>query len=213
MDTTINLLGELGVTNRRWLKKAPALTLRSDGTIIVWSKWAHAQEDGAALKAGKNPFRYYGWLASQKTFDLKAVRKVRYIEDLNIFIRGGLDLSTFDSGVQFFRALHRDTTLYFSIDPLWLALPQVRQFLTTHITGNIRNDFDPTRNWLLRQRYFDSSQRFLKETSQVIGQYGAITWEHEDGTAQVKVFGSTRAYLQKPQRWLLEPSGVLVPSK
>lgn len=194
MTETINLLERLGVSNKRWLKKSPALTLHSDGTLEVWERWSHFLENYATER-----------------YDLSQIQKVRYLEELHHHVCG-IDLSIHVSSVNFYRAIHKDTAPLFSIDPLWLAVPQVQQFLTQHLPEGIRNDFAPARNWSLKRRYDPTplfpAHRSLKNTTRVLSEYGSITWEVVGDTALVRVFGSERGWSQKPLDWLLT-DGVL----
>lgn len=191
----LNLLSALGVINKRRLQHSPALTLSDDGTLVIWHSWYKLQKDRKDSKVGQTPTQKS---VPYQVLELTKVHKVLYWECE--------PLPNFESEIRFFLKDPSPTSLQdasennsgmkpdATLDPLWLAVPEVQKFLSRHVPSGIRNDFDPAHEWRSRHRiltglWLDKGDRELTNKSQVWSDFGKIIWEHDTKRVQIEVSG------------------------
>lgn len=161
------LATELGHTYTRLVDESPALTLLGDGRITVTGP----RDEGS---------RWDG------TYDLRTVRKVRVLDRFEV---SGI-YANFWGAVVLYPDTPAATMPMLALDPLWLALPEVRAYLSTWVPAGIRSDLDE--QWRPRRRWFSFDPRDWtlsnpRERTSAPSAWGRVEWDGD--RPSVRVFG------------------------
>ncbi|TFF04462.1 hypothetical protein EQW79_018115 [Cellulosimicrobium terreum] len=182
VPAVINLARELGHTDDRTTEGAPVLELHGGGRLTLHS--------GRAARA---------WAG---TYDLRTVRKVRNHIDHDPVIIDGVALGDIETAIVFYRDVEYASEPLFALDVMWLALPEVRDYLRANVPAGIRNDF--TSEWLPRPRpaYLSTSddRRHRRWRHALVSTYGSIEWDDSD-REKVTITAPTRGvFVPTPER-------------
>ena len=154
----LNLAAELGHTNEKTLARAPVIALHGDGTLTVEATPTAADWAG--------------------TYDLRIVRKV-----INFLCLEPIAGGDNETAIVFYPDVPRSAPPLFALDTMWLALPEVREYLIAYIPAGIRNDFEPS--WRPRPRtgplVSEADRRATLGRYPLVSNFGEIRWDSPDG--------------------------------